>query len=290
MIKDFLRQPYPYSEHNKWRVIIFVSCFITVFVGIFQPIGLREYHSTYKFLVIVGYGIVGFVITFLNLFAIPFLFKNLFDGKKWTVIKQILWLSWILFTIGIVNFLYSSYLFPMFWSLKGFFIFQFFTLVIGIIPIVIITIINQNMKLAYNLKQASEFNLKIEAIRGNIDHGQTVCMIADNEKDKFEIRLTNLIYIEAVGNYVQIYYLKEGGIKNVLLRSSLKRLELQLVEFSSLVRCHRAFIVNMNQIDKVTGNSQGLKLSLKKSDIEIPVSRNYSKELKGLNNLTNYPQ
>jgi hypothetical protein len=289
MIKYFLSQPYPYLI-NKWRVIIFVSCFIVVFIGIFQPIGLTEFHSAYKFLVIGGYGIVGFVISFVNLFVIPYLFKNWFDGKRWTVLKQILWLSWILFTIGIGNYLYTSYLFSMFWGFKGFFIFQFFTLVIGIIPIVILTIINQNIKLAYNLKQASEFNLKIESIKGNIEKEQTVCMIADNEKDMFEIQLSNLLYIEAVGNYVQIYYFIDREIKNVLLRSSLKRLELQLVDFSSLIKCHRAFIVNMNQIDKVTGNSQGLKLSLKKNDIEIPVSRNYSKELKGLKNQTNYPQ
>ncbi|NJK98118.1 MAG: LytTR family transcriptional regulator [Bacteroidales bacterium] len=154
--------------------------------------------------------------------------------------------------------------FQCFGDLRDSLFFNFFTLVIGIIPIVIITIINQNIKLAYNLKQASEFNLKIESIKGNIEKEQTVCMFADNDKDMFEIQLSNLLYIEAVGNYVQIYYFIDSELKNVLLRSSLKRLELQLVDFPSLIKCHRAFIVNINQIDKVTGNSQGLKLSLKK--------------------------
>ena len=81
-------------------------------------------------------------------------------------------------------------------------------------------------------------------------------------------------------DYIEIYYHKDGVLKNTLLRSTLKRTELQLEKHSSVLKCHRAFLVNASKIAEVKGNSQGLRLALKHTDTEIPVSRNFSKSLK----------
>ncbi len=79
---------------------------------------------------------------------------------------------------------------------------------------------------------------------------------------------------------INIFYLKEGQVEQALLRSTLKRTEEQLFEYPSVVRCHRAFLVNADKIRHVNGNSQGLQLILKNIKTEIPVSRNFSKALK----------
>lgn len=279
MIEKYLYQPYPVLI-NKWKIIIPASAFVAIFILIFQPFGLSEYHSIYKTIVLLGYGGVTFLALFLNLFALSYLFKNWFDETKWTVLKQMIWLTWIIFTIGLGNYFYASIIFSNFWELKVFIIFQLSTMVVGIIPIVVLTIVNQNIKLSYYLKEANDFNNKINAKKHHLDNEQIIHVIADNEKDKFEIELSNLLYIESVGNYVRVHYFKEGKIKNSILRSALKRVELQLKECKTLIKCHRAFLVNFNQIEKVKGNSQGLKIVLKNTDTEIPVSRNYSKDLK----------
>jgi DNA-binding LytR/AlgR family response regulator len=109
---------------------------------------------------------------------------------------------------------------------------------------------------------------------------QIIFLIADNDKDKLEIELSNLLYIESTGNYIEVFYIKEDKLKNTLLRSTLKRTELQLEKYPSLAKCHRAFLVNISKIVQVKGNSQGLKLVLKNTETEIPVSRNFSKNLK----------
>ncbi len=279
MIEKYLYQPYPVLI-NKWKIIITASVFVAIFILVFQPFGLSEYHSIYKTIVMLGYGGVTFLALFLNLFALSNLFKNWFDETKWNVLKQMIWLTWIIFTIGVGNYFYSSIIFSNFLELKVFIIFQLSTMVVGIIPIVVLTIVNQNIKLSYYLKDANDFNSKINAKKHHLDNEQIIHVIADNEKDKFEIELSNLLYIESVGNYVRVYYFKEGKIKNSILRSALKRVESQLKECDTLIKCHRAFLVNFNQIEKVKGNSQGLKIVLKNTDTEIPVSRNYSKDLK----------
>jgi len=49
-----------------------------------------------------------------------------------------------------------------------------------------------------------------------------------------------------------------------------------------IVRCHRAFLVNVSTVVKVDGNSQGYRLRLEGCKDEVPVSRAYSKEVKTL--------
>ena len=49
-----------------------------------------------------------------------------------------------------------------------------------------------------------------------------------------------------------------------------------------VLKCHRAFLVNVRKVVKVNGNSQGYRLLLEGCPEEIPVSRGYSKQVKEL--------
>ena len=51
---------------------------------------------------------------------------------------------------------------------------------------------------------------------------------------------------------------------------------------SFIVRCHRAFLVNLHQVVKVDGNSQGYRLRLEGCAEEVSVSRGYAKSVKAL--------
>ncbi|MDD2490405.1 MAG: LytTR family DNA-binding domain-containing protein [Bacilli bacterium] len=175
---------------------------------------------------------------------------------------------------------YSSMIFPMFAGMKGFIIFQAFTLLIGVFPVVAVTLISYNIKLAHNLKTADEVNDLLIAKPTKIEIKDAVVLIADNGKDKLEVELSNLIYIESVGNYIQPFYWQDIKIASMLLRGTIKRMESETAQYSSLVKCHRAFIVNMDHVESVKGNSQELKLVLKNTATEIPVSRNHAQKIK----------
>lgn len=277
MIKNYINQPYPIYG-NKWKIIISISLFVALFMIIFQPFGLSNNHNSDKIFIIVGYGSVTFIILIINLFFVAHILKKWFNRESWTIIKQILWLIWIIFTIGLGNYLYSSIVFS-FWTLYGFLIFQVYTLTVGIIPIVFLTIFQYNLLLSHNLKAAKDFNNSL-INKEDILEKQIICLIADNQKDKFEIEFSNLLYIESSGNYIEIFFIRDDKLKNTILRCSLKRTELQVEMYSSIFKCHRAFLVNINKIIHVKGNAQGLRLVLKNTEIEIPVSRSLSKSLK----------
>ncbi len=277
MIRSYLKQPYPLHA-NKWRLILFISIFVGLFMLVFQPFGLSQVTGEFRYLFCFGYGAVTMIMMIVDMIVIQYLFRKQFDYKQWTVQKQLIWLCWIIFSVGLGNFIYTS-VFSMHWNWEEFFYFQLVTLAVGLIPILVLTIINQNRRLAENLKLAKEFNNNLKnkyKAAGN----DLVALVAENEKDSLQLELSSLLYIESTGNYIDINYLKDGVLKNTLLRSTLKRSEQQLEKFNSVLKCHRAFLVNVSCIAEVKGNSQGLRLALKHTETEIPVSLNFSKSLK----------
>jgi len=277
MLKQYLSQPYP-SHVNKWKTVSAISLFIGLFMLIFQPFGLSNYHGPNKALLCMGYGLVTFVAVLINTVVVQPLFKAWFASHKWTVLKQIIWLSWIIFSIGLGNYIYTAS-FSTMWSIKALLYFQFFTVAVGLMPIIVLTIVNQNRLLAQNLKSAQEFNSQLKS-GDTCNEQQPVTLLADNEKDECQFDLANLLYIESIGNYIEIYLWANNELKKVVLRSSLKRIEMQLEAYKSVMKCHRAFLINNGRIKEVKGNSQGLRLVLEHAETDIPVSRNYARSLK----------
>ena len=283
MLKGYLNQPYP-RVHNSWKYTIPLSIFIALFMIVFQPFGFSDYKGS-KIIIGSGYGLVTLITMILDTVVSRIFFKDWFEKKEWTVLKQIIWQVFALFTIGLGNSLYASWLNGS-WSFNTFLAFQCYTVAVGITPIVVITVIQQNRLLTENLKSAQDFNTHLHP-KDEPTESEIVSLLADNEKDRFEIEVSQLLYIESNGNYIEVFYSKDQALKSILLRSTLKRTETQLEPHPSVVKCHRAFLINVNKITQVKGNSQGLRLVLKHTDTEIPVSRNFSKGLKDkLNSMT----
>lgn len=75
---------------------------------------------------------------------------------------------------------------------------------------------------------------------------------------------------------------KDNRPVSKLLRLTMKQAEASVASAPFIIRCHRAFLVNLHQVIKVDGNSQGYRLRLDGCADEVPVSRAYAKEVKGL--------
>jgi DNA-binding LytR/AlgR family response regulator len=102
-----------------------------------------------------------------------------------------------------------------------------------------------------------------------------VHLTSDNEKDTVSTALDQLLYLESQDNYVAVIHMDQGVRRGTLIRSSLKRIEAALDE-PLLLRCHRSYIVNLQQVRACHGNRHGLKLSIEGADQPIPVSRAYT--------------
>ena len=90
----------------------------------------------------------------------------------------------------------------------------------------------------------------------------------------------DIFYIMSQDNYVSIYYLTGDTMNNYLLRCSTVQVE-ESLKGTSIIRCHRSYLVNLNHV-KMLRHSSG-KAVIVLSDntgTEIPVSRKYYKELR----------
>lgn len=280
-ILDFVRKPYPMSL-RRWSIIMVISPFISLFMVIFQPFGLQNLESDWKLLLLAGYGLVTFVVLCIDLFLIPFIFPSVFKDEKWTILKEIIFLIVIVITIAAGNYLYSVLLSIVSWvGFVGFAIFTGFTFFISIIPIIGVIVISHNTMLRNNLKASSQLSQIIMAKKGEgVTNDQKLVITSENKNQKIETPVSNLICIESEGNYVNTWYLDEGKIVRLLIRNTIKNIEAQIMEAGNLFKCHRAYIINLSHIEKVTGNSQGYRLLVKYLDKEIPVARNYSKSFR----------
>lgn len=101
----------------------------------------------------------------------------------------------------------------------------------------------------------------------------------ENGKHNFSIDEELVHYIKADDNYCEVISFSGGKAKKELMRITLKNVEEQIKDFPMFIRCHKSYIVNISNIEKISGNSLGYKLHVKNVGAEIPVSRNFPKEI-----------
>ena len=93
---------------------------------------------------------------------------------------------------------------------------------------------------------------------------------------KFSVKQSNLCFIEADDNYIQVWYQDaSGAMKQYMLRCRLKTVENSFAD-SDLVRCHRKYIVNINKVSVLSCRKEGYFLDMDLEGVDpIPVSRTY---------------
>ena len=87
------------------------------------------------------------------------------------------------------------------------------------------------------------------------------------------LQISHLLYIEAVGNYVKVCHLRSDEVRTDMLRATMKQMEETLHDYPMIVRCHRAFLVNLGQVEQIVSHSGSTQLLIKHCHESLPVSR-----------------
>jgi len=94
------------------------------------------------------------------------------------------------------------------------------------------------------------------------------------------LQISQLLYIEAVGNYVKVSHLRDNQVHADMLRATMKQMEETLNGYPIIVRCHRAFLVNLGQVEQIVSHSGSTQLLIKHCHESIPVSRSNMAQVK----------
>ncbi|MDR1676336.1 MAG: LytTR family transcriptional regulator [Tannerella sp.] len=105
--------------------------------------------------------------------------------------------------------------------------------------------------------------------------------LSGRTKDSLMLKPNHILYMEVLGNYVDVHYLDENGkISRKTIRTTIQHMEDALEDYPAVIRCHRTYIVNVSYVEKANTSQQGLLLILKNVNREIPVSRTYKKNFR----------
>lgn len=212
----------------------------------------------------------------INFYAVLPILSHYLDEQYWTVGKQMLWIGGILLTVSVFSSIYASLIGLSVLSVGQFFTYIFYVLIIGIFPVAAVVVFDYWRLYKKHRKQAVKLKKEFQAIAQKPD--KTFVLTSDNQKELIQLQTDNLLYLSSADNYVEVTYLAGSDVKKKLLRGTLKSFENQL-NYSSIIRCHRSFIVNLSQVINVSGNAQGYNLQLRGCDCKIPVSRSYADEV-----------
>lgn len=277
---SYLKQPFPKVE-NKWKTILFISLFVPLFLFVFQPFGLSVFENQMrKYLFIGGYGLVSFVILIIDFIVIERLFQRFFDERHWCLYKEIIWLFCVVSTIGIGNMVYAVYMSGQDLEFTVVLNFQLVTFAVALFPITLFIISKQKYLLKKHSTSALEANATLP--REALLQHETKCysIYSYNQKVKEDFDMNDLYYIESKGNDIELHLYENDMLVLKTLRNTLKSTREQMANCHELEQCHRAYIVNLNNVKKVEGNSQGLLLKFANGDAEVPVSRTFVSKIK----------
>lgn len=270
---DFLNQPSPININFLKRIRLLLILFVSVFLFFiaFQPFGLNNETLVTCVKMSAYYSFAGLIIGVLNLILIPYILPNMFKEASWTLKKNIIWGFWNFFSFASLIFIAHN----IYYSFNNFTIqvylrHLYYILIIGFPLNVIIDILKQNYLLKTHVRIANNLNNSLQS-----EKQVTPEKVLKFEVDRFkviEFAIDKLIYVEALGNYINIVF-QNNGVRKITIREPIGNIENMVCDYNYIMKTHRSYLLNINYIDKVTGDSQGLKVLLKDTDNIIPVSR-----------------
>ncbi|MCE2893668.1 MAG: LytTR family transcriptional regulator [Flammeovirgaceae bacterium] len=282
---DWLNAPFPFylnDDRKNFLLVTVLSAFVTLFLYLFKTESEFSFADGLEWL----HGLITFGALLFNLLVLPRIFPALLDPTAWTIKKYIVFNAWHLVLIwAIATVLEKMFFCPfdMGWlTVMRHTIVQ--VAIKGIIPIALCTLFLKAQLLQQSLREAIKTNQELQKIqvlkreaKESIKTASQITLYSDTS-ESLSFNLPDLLFIEADDNYSTVMWKQAGAIQKKLLRVNLKNLESQL-DNSFTLRCHRSYIVNVNAISAISGNTNGYKLKINGSDFSIPVSRPKGKEI-----------
>ncbi|TAE20509.1 MAG: LytTR family transcriptional regulator [Candidatus Kapaibacterium sp.] len=284
-----LKRPFPFETTASKRFLTagMFGITITTILLLAEPFGLSRVQSQWKQGIIAFYGVITFVIMVFNYFTWERIFPRYFDEESWNVGKHISFTLIHVLSIGVANFLYSRYIFSLTIGIQAFINFLLWTALIGLVPIVVLTLVLERKYWKTHVERASKITSGIEERKEesavNAAQNQAtpklIVIFGSSQKEQYELNPASILCIQAGDNYVTLFYESSESIKKILFRATLKSLEEQLQHRTEFFRCHKSYIVQLPHVEKVSGNAQGYKLHLPLLDFVVPVSRSLQNDV-----------
>lgn len=258
--------------------VFFILTFSVLFMVVYSPFSMTSWFSItnpQQFGMTMAFYVVALALLLISKLGM----SALQNRVRFTYLRYALWI--IAEDIAISLFYtYFTYVFvPPVDEPMGYIIFKAFgcvTLILAI-PYIILTLFaayrsktEELEMLQYKMSLSEENSVAYPSLINLYDYNGVL---------KLTIHSDSLYYMESQDNYIKVHYKYQDKMHSYMLRCRTKTLEENLAD-TSMVRCHRSYMVNVMQINHIKKGAQGRYVVLNDTNIEpIPVSRSYFKNL-----------
>lgn len=269
------------SQREKWNLLkrelarlFFIGVGVFFFILFFQPFPLQTLDYDTRLLYVTGFGFITFLLSFIILALVQLIFPKWFKLTEWESIPSfIINMSLLILMVTAYSF-YIRYVGNT--KLNLYIVFKIF--LVCLLPIIILGILFKNKSLEMIIevlqKQNKLYLNKIKDIDRN-ESDEMIEILSENKHENFSVYFRDIVAIKSADNYVKIYCVRDNIVEMKMIRNTLKDLELQLINRSEFIKCHRTSIVNVKYIDKLVKNYSGYSLKISGLKEDIPVSRQY---------------
>lgn len=261
------------SNKNAAQIVIGLSLFIFLFCFVYRPFGQFAPPGIPWSLISLGFAANAFFIVGLNHYFLLRMIPPGIPDHNWTLGKELVFSFLNIITVGVFNFMLSALFLGAPANLDGFVYIVGFTAAVGIFPAIGIWYYKFQI-----LRPPAGEALRSKQLANAVV--PTILIPAYNGRIALSLSPSSISHLVAVGNYVKVYHWEEGKLRNQLVRTRLSELEKAFSDHTNLLRCHRSYIVNLDHITAIRGNSSGYKLSLREHEETIPVSRSFTQKIR----------
>lgn len=273
-VKDFYRKPYDLLNDIRVKFIYSIGdvLFIMIFLWLFGPFGLALIPESVKVKLIFWYCIVCSGIIIIHVYLLQDIII-----KKYTVATTVLWLAWIVAVCGLGNFIVWEVIMDnghLHWNFLPKLMMQ--TYLVALLSTTFKIILYEKYYLKKRIRIINQVNSDLIMHQSKGAGKTNITLTSEKLNEVATFDSDSLLYITSADNYVEINRLVNGQVQRFLLRKTLTEIEKEVKsQCRHFERCHNSFIVNINQIKSISGNSGGYRIFLNGNFPPIPVSRKY---------------
>jgi len=282
---DFLNISYRFDINLRYglKVGLWNGLGIFLFILFFQPFDIQKPDFNTYILLIAGFGGITFVLLGIVQQILHWIFDRVFKLVEWNLMNLLVlqFLIWILHAVSFTFYLHYVGRVP----LSIFLVFK--VALLSLFPPALNVLISEIQHLRSQVIELFQKNKKLIEFNNGLKDAEhhNVELISENRSEKLKLELNTLIMVKSAENYVEIIFRENDAIQRKLLRATLKNIEDQLSNFSSMVRCHRTCIINTFHVRKLHRTHKGYHLIMTDSSEFIPVSRQHLLGVKSALNL-----
>jgi len=265
--------PDRYLPGNLLKTSAVIFCILLSFLLLFKPFGVSAPEQRINYFLICGLHALSPAIIIYTYFGMLNYLRERSPVKNWTLLLEYGHIGIVLLLTGITGFLMRGIIYNNTNNWSWYYLWEEIrnSLVAGSLFYFILQLAN----FYFQSKKGAPFVLQFIPL--DVEPAESVrsplFIKTQVRQDDFSLCLSDLLFAKAEGNYIELTIYKDGRINTELKRISLTQFDSQISGHPHFFRCHRAYLVNMLQIENVSGNAQGYTLAFRATEVKIPVSR-----------------